>query len=156
MYLFDDKKNLHPFAHCICSTMISRLHNILTRFRNLSPGFENNHTLKCCSDNFPTLPYISGCMKNVGPTFQCIVLLQSRGQGPKNIENYGTNLSPTFNKNKDLVPWIGEQRYLKTLVHHFSIDRDMYGYVGKLTKQNFNVRLCPNPGNKFLILVKIL
>ena len=36
------------------------------------------------------------------------LLLNPRGQGPKKIEKYGTNLSRTFNKNLDLVPWIGE------------------------------------------------
>ena len=35
-------------------------------------------------------------------------VLKSRGQGPKKTENYDTNLSLTFNKNFDLVPWIGE------------------------------------------------
>ena len=35
-----------------------------------------------------------------------IVVLRFRGQGPKIRDNYGTNLSPTFNKNQDLLPWI--------------------------------------------------
>ena len=96
-----------------------------------------------------------GLWKNAGPTFQCIVFLQSRGQGPKKMENYGANLSPTFIKNYDVVTWIGEQQYLEMLVRHFSIDSDIYVYVGKFTKQHFNVWLCPNPGDKFLILVEI-
>ena len=29
----------------------------------LSPGFENNHTLKCCSGNFPTWSYMSRLLK---------------------------------------------------------------------------------------------
>ena len=37
-----------------------------------------------------------------------MVILKSRGQGPKKRENYGTNMSYTFNKNLDLVTWIGE------------------------------------------------
>ena len=69
------------------------------RIRNVSPGLENNHKLKCCFSNFPTLPYTSGLLENVEPTFQCIVLLQSWGQSPKKIENYWTNLSPTCDKN---------------------------------------------------------
>ena len=48
------------------------------------------------------------CWKNTRSTFECMVILKSRGQGPKKMENYGTNLSRTFNKNLDLVPWIGE------------------------------------------------
>ena len=30
-----------------------------------SPGLENNHTLKCCSGNFPTLSYISRLLKKI-------------------------------------------------------------------------------------------
>ena len=37
-----------------------------------------------------------------------MVILKSRGHGPKKMENYETNMSRTFNKNLDLVPWIGE------------------------------------------------
>ena len=34
----------------------------------------------------------------------------SRGKYTKKKgENYGTNLSPTFNKNQDRVPWFGEK-----------------------------------------------
>ena len=32
------------------------------------------------------------------------VILQSRGQDPQKSENYETLMSPTFNKNQDLVP----------------------------------------------------
>ena len=48
------------------------------------------------------------CWKNIKSIFECMGILKSRGQGPKKMENYGTNLSRTFNKNLDLVPWIGE------------------------------------------------
>ena len=51
----------------------------------------------------------------------------TQGQGPKKMENYGTNLSPAFIKNWDLVPWIGEQQNLEILVRHFSIDPNTYG-----------------------------
>ena len=37
--------------------------------------------------------------KNAGRTFQCIVVLQSREQGPKKMENYVTNLTPPYNNN---------------------------------------------------------
>ena len=35
-------------------TLRSWLHQISTWIRNLSPGLENNSTLNCCSNNFPT------------------------------------------------------------------------------------------------------
>ena len=35
------------------------------------------------------------------------IILQSKEQDPKKSENYVINLSPTFNKNQDLVPGIG-------------------------------------------------
>ena len=52
--------------------------------------FQHNHV---CQD----------CWKNTKSTFKCMIILKSRGQGQKKIENYGTNLSRTFKKNLDLV-----------------------------------------------------
>ena len=49
---------------------------------------------------------------------------------------------------------IGEELYIEMLVRHFSIDPDIYGYVGKLLEQHFNVWLFLNPGDKYLILVE--
>ena len=71
-------------------------------------------------------------------------------------ETNGTNLSPTFNKNQDLVPWIGEQPYVEMLVLHFSNNPDIYGHVGKLPEQHFNVWLFSNPGDNILIHGDIL
>ena len=92
---------------CIHSTLRSWLHWISTRLKfcpldwrttihwNVAQAiFQHNHI---CQDHW----------KNIRSTFECMVLLKSRGQGPF-LENYGTNLSLTFNKNLDLVPWIGE------------------------------------------------
>ena len=48
------------------------------------------------------------CVKNTRVTFECKVILQSRGQGPDSCWKYGTDLSccsPIF---LDLVPWIWE------------------------------------------------
>ena len=56
------------------------------------------------------------CWKNARPALQSIPVLQCRGQGLNKIQNYRTNTSPTFNKNQDLAPWIGEQQYIKMLV----------------------------------------
>ena len=78
-----------------------------------------------------------GCWKNPRTAFQCIIVVQSRGQCPKNMENHGTNLSPTFNDNQDLVPWIGEQQYIKMLVRNFPKDPDICGYVRKFAREIF-------------------
>ena len=48
-----------------------------------------------------------------------MVILKSRGQGPKKMEKYGTNLSLTLNKNLDLVPWIGEYPLNQKLIWYF-------------------------------------
>ena len=44
-----------------------------------------------------------GCWKKAWTALHCIVVLQSRGQGSKKMDNYRTIMSPTFYKNKDLV-----------------------------------------------------
>ena len=73
-----------------------------------------------------------------GQTLKGFVILQSRGQGPKKMENYGTNLSLTFNKNQVLAPWIGKQLYIEIMVGHFSNNPDIHGYFKKLL-QHFSV-----------------
>ena len=72
------------------------------------------------------------------------------------MENYGTNLSPTFNKNYYLVPWIGEQQYIEMLVWHFSIHPEYVAMYGQLPEQHFNVWLFSNPEDNILILAKNL
>ena len=47
-------------------------------------------------------------LKNTRSIFKCMVILKSRGRGPKKMEKYGKNLSCTFNKNIYFVPWIAE------------------------------------------------
>ena len=42
------------FFKPMCFVFHSWLHRISIRIRNLSPGLENNHTLKCYFGNFPT------------------------------------------------------------------------------------------------------
>ena len=78
-----------------------------------------------------------------------------QGTRLKKDGNYVTNLSPIFNKNQDVVPWIGEGQYNKMLFCNFSKNPDICGYVGKLPEQHFNVRLFSNPGDKIQILVKV-
>ena len=50
----------------------------------------------------------------------------------KKNENCGTNLSPIFNKNRDLFPWIGKEQYIEILFWHCSNNPDICVYVGKL------------------------
>ena len=85
----------------------------VSKILTFSPGLENSHTLKFCSDNIPTSPHIiicPVCWKIVRPIIQCNVVLQSRREDPKKQTNYETNLSPIFYKNQDLLPWIEEQQ----------------------------------------------
>ena len=74
----------------------------------LSPGLENNHTLKCCSGNFPTLSYMSRLLEKYEINIWMYGYTQIQGTRSKKMEKYGKNLSRTFNKNLDIVPWIGE------------------------------------------------
>ena len=64
--------------------------------------------------------------------------------------SYGKNLSRTFNKNLDLVPWNGEEPYTKMLIWYFPNNLNIYEYVGKLLEQHFSVCLYSNPGTKCL------
>ena len=104
----------------------------------LSPGLENNRTLKCCFGNFSTW-ICQECWKNTRSAFECIVILKSRAQGPKKIDNLGTNLSRTCIRNLNLVPWIGEEPYIPMLIWYFSNHLDIYYYVGKLPEQHFSI-----------------
>jgi hypothetical protein len=55
------------------------------------------------------------------------------------MENYAANLSRTFNKNLDLVPWIGEKPYTQMLIWYFSNNLNIYDYVGKLPEQHWSM-----------------
>ena len=83
--------------------------------------------------------------KNTRSTFECMVVLKSRGQGPKKTKNYGTNLSRIFNKNLELVSCIGESPYIQMMIWNFYLNLDIYDYVGKLQEQHFCVWLFSNP-----------
>ena len=74
----------------------------------------------------------------------------------KSKKKYVTKLSPTFNKNQHLVYWIGEQWCIEMLVRQFSNNPDICGiYVGKLSKNRFNVLLFSNPRENIKLLFKI-
>ena len=51
--------------------------------------------------------------KIVRTTLQCIVGLQSWGEGHEKEKNYGTNLSHSFPSFLNLLPAIGEQQNIK-------------------------------------------
>ena len=51
--------------------------------------------------------------KTVRTTLQCIVGLQSRGEGHEMEKNCGTNLSHSFPCFSNLLPGIGEQQNIK-------------------------------------------
>ena len=73
----------------------------------------------------------------------------SRGQGLKKMEIYGTNMPCTFNKNLDLVPWIGELPYTQMLILYFPT---ILTYMIMLEKpeQHFSEWLFSNPGDRIL------
>ena len=68
------------------------------------------------------------------------------------MENYGTNLSPTFDKDKDFVPWIGGQLYIEMWIQYFSNNPDKHDFVGKLMEQIFNVLMFSNPRDNIFFL----
>ena len=59
---------------------------LLTRIWTLSPGLENNDKFKCWSGIFQQSWHIWLCWKIASTTFQCMVVLQSRGQNLMFVE----------------------------------------------------------------------
>ena len=74
----------------------------------LSPGLENNHTLKHFFAIFQHNNLCQDCWKNTLSTFKCMVILKSRGTRSKKDGKLRDKFVHTFNKNLDLVHWIGE------------------------------------------------
>ena len=54
---------------------------------------------------------------------------QIQGTRSKKMEKYRKNLSRTFKKNLDIVPWIGEYPYTQMLIWYFSNNFAIYEYV---------------------------
>ena len=87
----------------------------------------------------------------LGPIWlrETTLLLKSRGQGPKKMENKGTNLSRTFNKNMDLVPWLENNHTLKWWSGIFLT---ILTYIIMLENCQNNILVCgcsPIQGTKF-------
>ena len=115
-------------------------------------GLENDHIWY--SGNFSTEPYLSGLFGNAGPTFQYIVVLQSRGQYPKKMENYRKICPLLSNRIRALSPELESNETSKCWSEFFSNIPDTLCYIEKLPEQNFNVCLVSNPGDKILTLVE--
>ena len=59
-----------------------------------------------------------------------------------------TNMSLTFRKNKDHIPWIEEQRYIEMCLRQFSNNGYKCGIVDKVFKHYFNLSVFFNSGGK--------
>ena len=70
------------------------------------------------------------------------------------MENYGTNLSPIFNKNQDLVPWIKEGQYIKMLFCNFSNNADIVGILENCRNNNSMYGCSPIQGTRFKLFLK--
>ena len=77
--------------NCVCCTLRSWVHPISMLFRTFSPRLEDIDTFQCSSDNFNIDDISQGVCKTVRTSFYCIIVLQSRGEGPEKAHNYGTD-----------------------------------------------------------------
>ena len=76
----------------------------------MSPGLENNHTMNFFLAVFQHNHIFQDCWKNTQSTIECMIILKSRGHGPKKIENYGTRiwtLFPGLENNHKFKCWSG-------------------------------------------------
>ena len=87
---------------------------------------------------------------------EILASLTKPGYKVKKMENHGINLSPTFNKDQDLVPWIEGQLYIEMWIRYFSNNPDIHGYVGKLSEQLCKIRMFSNPGDKIIFFCQNL
>ena len=135
--------------HYLRSTLRSWLHEISTRI-NFGPlDWRTTIHWNIVLTIFPHNHICQDCWKNTRSTFVCMVILQSRGQGPDSCWKYGTDLSRSSPSFLDLVPWLWEWPYIQMLVWYFSNNLDVYDYVGKLPKQHFSVWFFTDPGATF-------
>ena len=81
-------------------------------------------------------------------------ILKSRGQGPKKMENYRTNLFRTFKKNLDIVPWIGKNHTFKCWSGIFPKIIIYMIMLENCQKQHFSLWLFSNTGDNILFMLK--
>ena len=94
----------------VCFILRSWLHKILTRTKSCPLDWRTTIHLNVVQTFFQ---HKHVCQDSARSTFWCIIILQSTGQDPKMSENYGTNISPTFNKNQTLSPGLEKNNALK-------------------------------------------
>ena len=133
---------VYLFWNCICftlrsstlrsSTLRSWLHKILPKIE-FCPWIGEQPYIKTLFGQFSNIniyaKIVGKCKINI------LMYHYSPIQGTrskKREQNYGPNLSPTFNKHQDRVPWIGEQQYIEILFWYFSNNSNICVYVGKL------------------------
>ena len=88
----------------ICFTLRFWLCTFFTIIRNLSPGWENNHTLKCCSGNFPTKPYMSGLLDKYRTNISMYCCSPFQGTRFKNNGKLRDKSVPYFQQESEPFP----------------------------------------------------
>ena len=69
------------------------------------------------------------------------------------FKKYKANQSPTFNKNQNLVYWIGGKQYIELLAPKLSNNPNICRYVEKLSEEHFKISLFSNPGYNMYFLL---
>ena len=88
---------------------------MVTLFKLFSPGLENNHSLKCCLDTFPTFTYVRVVGKLADQQFnvslfsntgeKVLILFESRGQICPIVFLLFKTYSPGLENNDTLQCW---------------------------------------------------
>ena len=76
---------------------------------------------------------------------------QIHGDCPFSSLKYGTDLSSRFPTLKDLLPWLGGQRYIQIDSRKFSRNADIFVIPRKLSEIYLHAWLFSNPQGKDLI-----
>ena len=108
----------------------SGLHEIPKMIRTFPPWLENNHACKWISDNFPGITHMSEHLEN---SYKSICL---HGCTPIHGERsfFFLKVWDRFDTLKDLLPWIGEQKYIQMDFWQFSRNADICVIPGKLSE----------------------
>ena len=104
---------------------------LTTRIWSFSPGLENNHTLKCWSGIFPTILTYILCCKIARTTFQCKVVLQSRGQHFILVEILWKQDLRVEHKRKKKFFFATVETFLCILLHskYFLATKQLYWFI---------------------------
>ena len=142
---------LSYFSYCIGCTLRSGLYEIPTMIKSFPCGLENNHACKWISDNFPGITHMSEHLEN---SYKSICL---HGCTPIHEERsfFFLKVWDRFDTLKDLLPWIGEQKYIQMDFWQFSRNADICVIPGKLSEIHLHAWVFYNPREKVLIIVGI-